>query len=185
MRRSEKMVQKKKRFPLGIIIYVVCFLLFLSLFIYSVYLYVHLDRTKHMRNAEIEDFLLQRTNINKIEEIYHFQEEKPYKIVFAKTKEDEERILFIDLAESLDEKAIYTIDRSQYLSQNDIETKWKENCERCTMKQSQPAFINRKPLWEITYVDEEDRYYMTYYSLKDGSIYEQMKFTRKYSKKDD
>jgi len=179
------MAPKEKRFPLGIFIYMICFLLFLFIFIYSIYVYVHLERTKQAGNDEIERFLLDKTNIEKIENIYHFQSKRPYKIVYAKTKENEERILFIDLEKPLDKDAIRTLDRKKFMSQQEIEANWKESCHDCTLKRSQPAYINEKPLWEITHEDEEQHYFMTYYSLEDGSLYEQMKFTRKYRKKDD
>ena len=40
--------------------------------------------------------------------------------------------------------------------------------------------IDKNPLLEITYEDEHKRYVFVYYSLEDGSVFEQMKLNRKY-----
>src|SRR5699024_1522284 len=155
---------------------------------------------KNERNKEEDE---ERKEKDKINKIYVFQNNIIYYIAYGKSDDNESLIAFVpksiakkDKEKENDEKQeknernkaddeemkdIITVKGSDMLSKENIEAKWKEECDQCTLKSSAPAMIDDTPLWELTYFDSNNRFVMEYRQLEDGDVYEQLKMNRKYN----
>ena len=158
-------------------------LLFLFLCIYFVYSYNQIEKSKIVNGDKTEKFVLKETNINSINEISHFQGEEAYHILLGTDKNGKQSYIFAPLDKPLTKENLVIISSDKLISQEQIEEKWESECKSCTLIGSAPAMINKKPLWEITYTDQSNRYVIEYISLEDGTVYEQLRLYRKYSEK--
>lgn len=149
---------------------------------YFISLYTHLQYTKITDKDETVSTVFQQTEVTIIEEIYEFHDEVSYHIVIGTTKEGERQYVFVPFKNDENEHDIIVYAAEQFVSVEKVEKDWQNSCEGCELKKSTPAMINGQPLWELAYEDQLNRYVITYIALLDGSVYEQVKLTRKYSK---
>src|SRR5699024_12402974 len=116
--------------------------------------------------------------IVEIYEMYTFKYVILYHIAYGKSDDNESLIDFVtktiakkdkekekdkkqeknerNKADDEEMKDIITVKGSDMLSKEDIEAKWKEECDQCTLKSSAPAMIDDTPLWELTYFDSNN-----------------------------
>src|SRR5699024_2906457 len=150
---------------------------------YLIYLYVYIENSKVINESKTEQFILEETDMKTIEKIYQFHGEETFHIVIGKDSNNTQLYVFVPLSKKLDKNNIQSYTADQFLSQEQIEKNWSKDCSGCNLLGSTPAMINKNPLWELTYKDPSNRYVITYISLEDGSIYEQLRLYRKYSEK--
>lgn len=171
--------------------------------IYGFYTYKKIKASKTSGFEASTQIILDETEIAEIDEMYAFQHDILYHIAYGKSDDNESLIAFVpksiakkDKEKENDEKQeknerneaddeemkdIITVKGSDMLSKENIEAKWKEECDQCTLKSSAPAMIDDTPLWELTYFDPNNRFVMEYRQLEDGDVYEQLKMNRKYN----
>lgn len=167
----------KKVFTI-ILLLVITFVVLYLLYFYQSILsskVVHLDKTK--------DFILNETKIESIDDVYQFQDEEAYHIVFGTDKKGKAYVVFLQLSKKLTKEEMTTFPLDALYTQEQIEQQWNADCKECTLTGSSPAMMDDTPLWELTYKDRSNRYVIEYVSLEDGSIYEKMKLLRKYNGK--
>jgi len=165
-----------------IIFYIIAFL-FLLLFIYFVYLYHFIMNTKVLDEEKTKQLVFDSSVVTSIEEIYHFQEKEAYHIVVGRDEQNKQWYVFVPLIENVGKDDLIMMESDNLLSKDEIKNLWLKECKQCTLLSSSPAMINQKPLWELTYTDSSNRYVITYFSLENGSTYEQVKLYRKYSER--
>src|SRR5690625_1005993 len=116
--------------------------------------------------------------MTKIDKMYIYQDIILYHIAYARDKDNEEWIVFVPILdetvkdteeddedkdtekgdkEKKNEKDMITIEAAKMMSQKDIESAWAQECSECELKGSSPALIDDTPLWELTYIDNQNR----------------------------
>lgn len=163
---------------IGIFFVIICILLITYLFFF----YRYIENSKIVNADELSAFILNETNITEINEMYHFAGDKTYDIVYGHDDKNKKWILF-NPENNNNENELIRYPLEELLSQEQIEQSWQKECEGCTLKKSNPAIINNNPLWELTYMDQNEGYVMEYISLKDGSTYEKLRLYPKYNTK--
>lgn len=157
--------------------------LFLLLVIIAVSLYVfltyqHIQKTKAAGFDNVENIVLSETDVESIEEISRFQEEKA--IFIAKGKDAEGEMWFVFIPQDYEkDDDIEKYSTKDLVSPTGIEDNWADECEDCELKKSAPAMMDGEPLWELTYLDTTNRYVLAYFSFEDGSEVETLKLQNK------
>ncbi|AIF45449.1 hypothetical protein X953_11015 [Virgibacillus sp. SK37] len=146
----------------------------ISCFIYLLFLYLDLKDSKTEGFADTKQQILQATSIEEIDKINKFNGEEAYHVIFGTTDSGKKQIIFYPLQGK--KKDLTTIDQSDIIAEEAIIGEWKQQCSSCEFIKITPALVNDKPLWELTYRDESDRYVLDYLSIYDGSRYEQYRF---------
>lgn len=149
----------------------------LSIAIYIGYLYYSIQQSKTKGFSNTEEKVLEQTDVTKVESIYRFNGEQSYHIIFGKTKDGTQKIVYVPLTKDNNEFTI--IEQNEVLSEEEVKSYWYQDCQQCEFIKITPAMVDNKPLWEITYIDEKDRYVFDYLSLYDGSHYEQFRLHTK------
>src|SRR5690625_2837761 len=159
-------------------------LFILLLIIYFIYLYKFIEESKVINGDETERFVLRSTSLISVDKLYHFQVNELYHILMGNDEIENEMFVFVPLQENLSKEYILVFTSKDFLTKEQIENNWLQDCESCQLHQASPAMINKKPLWELTYTDHSNRYVIAYYSMEDGSIYEQLRLVSKSSKRE-
>lgn len=163
-----------------IAIYFIILILLLGIIFYGIYLYSYIESSKVSDLENTKSTMIETGQIDKVTEMYHFQDEKAYHILIGLDKNNKEKILFISMDSQND---ITVIEKDKTLSGEDIEKTILQECQDCNIINITPAMVDNNPLWEITYFDEKNRYVIDYLSMLDGSRFEQLKMFRKYKEK--
>ena len=156
--------------------------LFISLIVYFSFFYRSVLHSKNEGIEKTESIVSEELNME-VNEIYHFQEKEGFHIAFATDEQNQDWIVFVPLNEQIDKEDFILVEANQVMSQEQIESRWMNDCNQCELVKSGPAMIDNIPLWELTYKDSSNRYVIEYVTLKDGSIFEQLRLYRKYSEK--
>ncbi|KKE79363.1 hypothetical protein WH51_07610 [Bacilli bacterium VT-13-104] len=144
--------------------------------IFGVYIYLGTMKNKTANFEQTKEVILEQTPITKVDKIELYHGDEAYHLVYGSDKKGEEQIIFYPLKGK--EKDITTISMSEIIPKEQILQSWQKNCANCELNKISPALINDQLLWEITYYDENDRYVLDYFSIHDGSSYEQYRFNR-------
>lgn len=148
--------------------------------IYLVQNYQTIVSSKLVGEQNIVRIVKDETDVTSIEEIEQFQGLDTIYIVNGRTKDKKEELVFVRGKTEKTKQFIKTYDIADLYTEADLISNWKSECDQCAFKKTQLAMIEEEPLREITYIDAYNRYVFAYYSLEDGSLYEEMKLSRKY-----
>lgn len=150
--------------------------------LYAFFFYRHIQDARTDYFEETEAFVKEETSITAVDEIFHFQEAESYYIVYGKDDKGKKWVLF-NPGKNKDPEKTMRFPEADMLSEKEIEKEWQADCASCTLKNAVPAMIKEEPLWELTYMDEKNRYILEYRSMEDGSTFEKLTLQRKYNKK--
>lgn len=171
------MIKQSRNFRVLKWISLIIALLLIGAIIYFYVLYTHVQGTKTDSFPATEQFVLNETELVTIDEIAFFQEIEPYHIVSGSDGENRDFLVYVSILEETPEiEAIYSVE--DILSQARILSNWEKECARCELKNSTLAMIDKQALWELTYIDNKNRYVMDYFNLFTGERYEQLRLSR-------
>src|SRR5690625_2790654 len=153
-----------------ILIIILVIAVLLGILFYSIYLYSYIESSRVNDLEVTKTKVIQSGQLTEVTEMYHVEDkDKKSKILFVPLDQKEEEIMMVDVNETLSEERVTQIVLKE--------------CQSCNIVTTTPAMVDNKPLWEVTYFDERDRYVIDYLSMYDGSRYEQLRMFRKYKER--
>ncbi|MEN2766201.1 DUF5590 domain-containing protein [Ornithinibacillus xuwenensis] len=150
-------------------------LLMVAIIAFITFLYVDIQNSKTEGYFSAEKRVLDETSITSIRNTIRFHGDEAYHVVYGETEKNKEQIVFVPNDKKVD---LTIVDQEDILSSDTIESDWKKNCSGCELKNIVPAIIKDNVLWEITYIDEANRYVIDYVSMYDGTQYEEFRFKK-------
>ncbi|WP_217585458.1 DUF5590 domain-containing protein [Lentibacillus saliphilus] len=153
-------------------------ILAIGLIIYGMVTIHQIQAERDAGFAKTEETVIEKTDIVSVEHIDVFHEAISYHIVFGTTERGNDKVVFVPINDS--DADMMTFNRTDMMTEQDIEKEWNETCQSCELLDIQAAMIESNPLWELTYKDEHDRHVLDYVSMQDGQRYEQLRFKRNF-----
>lgn len=149
-------------------------LLILSVFIilglaFGIWMYLSVNQDRTAGHAEAIDLAEQQTGLTNFESVTTYYGESEIHIVQGANNSGSEKIVFIDLEENtiLDE-----ISTESILPSNQMRSQWKDNCLECEFKDIQYGYEENEPVYQLTYIDSQNRYVLDYFTLE-GEAFDQ------------
>ena len=140
-------------------------------FIYLFSLYRDIEQSRTANYQDSKDEVLDKTKITEIEKVTQYNGAGQFHVIFGSTNSGENKIVFVPL-NSKDVK-LTVIDGSKIITKQQVMDQWKQQCQACEFVDITPALEDDKALWEITYIDNSDRYIFDYLSIYDGKRVQQ------------
>lgn len=172
---------QQKKFNISwwrVLIIVLLFCITIAL-IYGIILYRNIEQSRTEGFDDATNFVLNHTDIVSIEQISYFQADKGYFIIEGLNEHNESFYVYLANNSPYTTQELFIVSNKEVLSVNDLERQLMDDCGKCTLINSTPAMIDQFPLWELTYVDESNRYVIEYKYLENGKTYEKIKLSRK------
>lgn len=144
--------------------------------IFFAVLYIKIEKNKEEGMDHTREMVLNNTDIVTIDQIDRFNGSESYHIIFGETDEKEAQVIFVPLTK--DEDDYLTIKQEDIISEAAIKKNWQNECDQCKFIKLVPGIVDDKEVWELTYIDNKNRYIFEYRSLYDGEQYEKLQFTR-------
>lgn len=154
---------------LGLLLLIIITLIFLLV------LYQDIVESKTRNFSVAEERVIQDTDVNEIINTHRYQGDSLYTIVTGITENDEKVYVFVP--ENTKEELV-VVDHNEMVPEDSVLETWQKDCANCELIHIIPGMIKNDPVWEITYVDETDRYVLSYVSIYDGSQYEEFRFKK-------
>jgi len=142
------------------------------------YLYLTVMQGKTETYPQSEKIAIEETPIEKVSTVYRYHGAARYDIVAGVESNGEEGFAFIPKSTSKqDTQQLETsyISRQNTISKDQILSQWRNECQGCEFIEITPAMDDQKPLWELTYMDAQNRYVFDYYYMKNAKKYEQFR----------
>lgn len=156
---------------LGISLVIVAVLIFLII------LYNIIQSNKTEGFTAVEEYVLNETEIVKIEETMRYHGDSNYHVVNGFTNSNAEQIVFVPVDNKED---ITIVNAEDIIPKEKIEATWKKDCSGCELLDIVPAISKDNVLWEITYIDDSERYVINYVSMYDGTQFEEFRFKKSF-----
>ncbi|MCA0983051.1 DUF5590 domain-containing protein [Halobacillus yeomjeoni] len=129
---------------------------------FFIYMYADINQDRTKGNDEAAKFALQETALKKVDQVSNYHGDKTVHIVRGVTDQQKNGIVYIDLEKKEILKESF---REDNLSLDEMKQEWMNACENCEFKNIQFAYEESHPVFEITYIDEKNRYVLDYYQL--------------------
>lgn len=152
----------------------ILFLLTVACGIYFIYLYNDLLESKTAGYEETKQQLLKAETLAEVDKIETFHGKEAYHVAYGKDQNEQSKLVFYPLKGK--EKQLLTVNQADIVSKSEMKEQWRQECDQCEFIRITPALVDGKELWELTYIDDSNRYVFDYLDMHDGSRYEQMRF---------
>lgn len=153
---------------LGIII-----LLTLSL---AIWIYVDANSDRTAGHEDAAALAEQETELTRVEHISTYYGDREVHIVQGVNEADENGLVFIDLAEKTVLEEIFP---TNALPIEEVKKQWENTCDSCTFRDIQYGYEENEPVYELTYIDGQNRYVMDYFTLRGDSFDQRFAFKKK------
>ncbi len=137
------------------------------------WMYVQIQSNHTEGYSEAKSLALSKTNIASVSDVTSYNGERPIHIVRGKTESDEELAAFINLNNA---KVLTTINTSTMVSSDQLKKELQANCSSCSFLDIQLAYEENSPAWELTYIDENQRYVLEYVKAENGKPIQRFAF---------
>lgn len=176
------MKQTKFHINLPRVLFIVLLFCIIFLLIYAIFSYRAIEESRTEGFSEAEAFVLQHSNITNIDDISYFQAEEGFFTFLGRDSANEKYYIFLRDDGVFATDDLYVVANKGLVATEELEQEVLARCSDCTLIHSNPAMIDELPLWELTYIDDTNRYVIEYKYLQNGKTFETLRLTRKYKK---
>lgn len=169
------MNQARSRFLKWSILIGSLFMLLLLLIVAYFYYSVMQEKTKGYEAAEKR--AREESAIQRIDSIERYHGDEAYFVLSGSDEADNRLFVYVPFDAEQDVK---TIDQPTSFTKEVIEDNWRKQCADCQLTAIIPGILEDTAIWEIKYKINKDTFVYEYITMEDGSLFEQIQFTRHY-----
>lgn len=158
---GRKSLKKPVAIGIGLILVIIIFFI-------NVYLSVQNDKTKTFSESKSE--AIQNSPLTTVQSVERFHGHFHFDVVSGIDESGQKGYVF--LPKNTDQSIVFVYE-NEGKSKEAILTNWESQCSDCQLVKISLAIDQERPLWELVYIDAENRYVFDYYTYKDGTKYEQ------------
>ncbi|KGX88025.1 cell wall elongation regulator TseB-like domain-containing protein [Pontibacillus litoralis] len=144
--------------------------------VYFLYMYIQIMQDKTATFTESKEIAINQTQLTRADDVLRYHGSSRYDIVTGIAENEEKAFVFIPIKDKKT-KPIF-VSSLDVISEEQMLNAWKQDCTSCRLETIQPAYEKQGPLWEITYTDEDNRYVIKTYQMKDGNLYDTLYFNQ-------
>ncbi|MBX0356249.1 DUF5590 domain-containing protein [Halobacillus sp. Nhm2S1] len=143
--------------------------LFLLAFILFLWVYIDVNQDRKEGHPEAEAIAKEQGDLTTIDHVSTYHGKREFHIVQGMNESKEASILFIDIKEN---KILDEVSGKVALSLEEMRSRWEKMCSSCTFKDIQYGFEENEPVFQLTYIDDQNRYVLDYFTLQ-GEAFDQ------------
>ncbi|WP_139207334.1 DUF5590 domain-containing protein [Halobacillus dabanensis] len=136
---------------------------------FGIWMYININQDRTSGHDEAIDFAKQQTGLTKFESVTTYYGEGETQIVQGTNGSGDEIIVFIDLEENI---ILDEISAERVLPSDQMRSQWKDTCSECEFKDIQYGYEEDEPVYQLTYIDSQNRYVLDYFTLE-GEAFDQ------------
>ncbi|WP_160913516.1 cell wall elongation regulator TseB-like domain-containing protein [Halobacillus litoralis] len=143
--------------------------LFIIAIILFLWLYIDVNHDRKQGHPLAEEIARDKGSLARIDHVSTYHGEKEFHIVQGINKSKEASIIFMDIKEK---KILEEVSKEETLPLEEMRSRWENTCSNCTFKDIQYGFEEEEPVFQLTYIDEQNRYVLDYFTLQ-GEAFDQ------------
>ncbi|MGV2620249.1 DUF5590 domain-containing protein [Halobacillus sp. ACCC02827] len=142
---------------------------------FLVWMYTSISHDREAGQTEAEALALAETDLANVENVSTYNGNIPIHIVKGSTENGTEQLAFLDLSEK---KVLKVEDMSGQISPEAMRQQWQQSCASCQFKDIQYGYEEQEPVFQLTYIDEQNRYVFDYFTLSGDNFDQRFAFKR-------
>ncbi|GEN53945.1 cell wall elongation regulator TseB-like domain-containing protein [Halobacillus faecis] len=143
--------------------------LFILAFVLFLWVYIDVNQDRKAGHPEAEAIAKDQGDLTTIDHVSTYHGKREFHIVQGMNESKEASILFIDIKGN---KILDEVSGEVALSLEDMRSRWENTCSSCTFKDIQYGFEEDEPVFQLTYIDDQNRYVLDYFTLQ-GEAFDQ------------
>ncbi|UOR12488.1 cell wall elongation regulator TseB-like domain-containing protein [Halobacillus amylolyticus] len=136
-------------------------------------MYVQIEDKQTEGFTEAKNLAVSETKMTEVTDVLSYNGEIPIHIVRGLNGNDEELVTFINLEKK---EVLTTIKASSMIPSSGLKTGLQTDCSACSFIDVQLAYEENSPAWELTYIDENQRYVLEYVKVTNGDPIQRFAF---------
>lgn len=153
-----------------IIVLMVVFVLVITL---AVWLYVDVQHDRTSQDQVASSLAVENTKLDSVQNVTLYNGEQTVHIVKGTDESGGVGLAFVQA----DQKEILEYSKdADILSLSEMKKQWRNSCDGCSFKKVQYAYEEGEPVFEITYIDQQQRYVFDYFTLTGDSFDQRFAF---------
>ena len=152
------------------IIVSILFILGLSL---AIWIYIDVNQDHTRAHAQASTLVLEQTEVETVDEVSVYHGKETVHIIRGSMEDGHSVLVYVQVN---DQEVLDVIKGEDYLSISEMKDVWKEGCAGCAFKNIHYGYEEDEPVFEITYIDQQDRYVFDYYRLNGESFDQRFAF---------
>lgn len=146
------------------------FILGLSL---AIWIYIDVNQDRTSAHAQASTLVLEQTEVETVDEVSVYHGKETVHIIKGTEKDGSSVLVYVQVD---NQKVLDVIKGDDYLSTSEMKDVWKKGCGNCGFKNIQYGYEEGEPVFEVTYIDQQDRYVFDYYRLNGESFDQRFAF---------
>lgn len=135
-----------------------------------------MQQTKTDGYAASKETALTETALETVTKVTRYSGDNLYHVVSGTTEKGEKGYAYVPI--NAKEKNIQFFKAEATIPKEEIVAQWQNDCSSCKLVKVNLAIDGEQPLWEITYVDQKNRYVFEYFSAENGESRQQFRLQR-------
>ncbi|WP_241657119.1 DUF5590 domain-containing protein [Halobacillus salinus] len=152
---------------------IVLLILFFITAVMGVWLYSDAQNDKNSQDQEARTLAIQNTALSTVQNVTVYHGEETVHIVEGTEENGSEGLAFVQADQ---QSVLEYVKAKDVLSMDGMKSQWRSSCESCNFKKVQYAFEEGEPVFELTYIDEQNRYVFDYFTLTGESFDQRFAF---------
>ncbi|UOQ93552.1 DUF5590 domain-containing protein [Halobacillus shinanisalinarum] len=137
------------------------------------WMYVQIEDKQTEGFTTAKNLAVSETKMTKVTDVLSYNGENPIHIVRGQNANDEELVTFLNLGKK---EVLTTIKASSMIPTGDLKAGLQADCSACSFIDVQLAYEENSPAWELTYIDENQRYVLEYVRVTNGDPIQRFAF---------
>ncbi|WP_173916326.1 DUF5590 domain-containing protein [Halobacillus sp. Marseille-Q1614] len=148
-------------------------ILFVIIFTLCTWMYLHINDSKTQNYDKAKTFAKEEAGFNQVDNVTRYNGQTVIHIVNGTTKDGEDMYAFINVEEM---EVLSTLSSEQMISGEALRSEIEAGCSSCEWVDTQLAFEENRPVWELTYKDDSNRYVFEYIDVENGEQVQRFAF---------
>ncbi|WP_145997048.1 DUF5590 domain-containing protein [Halobacillus sp. Marseille-P3879] len=136
------------------------------------WMYLHIENSKTSQYSKAEQFALNEELLEEVNQITRYNGEVPIHILKGVSSDNEEVFIFIDLK---NQQELASVSAEDMIGKSTAKSNVNQ-CTSCEFIDLQLAYEENRPVWEVTYKDESNRYVFEYLDAINGEEVQRFAF---------
>ncbi|QDP40432.1 cell wall elongation regulator TseB-like domain-containing protein [Radiobacillus deserti] len=145
---------------------VIILFLFLIMLGFGISIYNHTMDNKRDGFEQSSEIAMEQTALVSVDQVERYHGEEYYHVVTGTTEDGEKGFAFVPQGDQ--QKPVRLILEKNIMNENEMKNQWKKSCSSCSFISMNLGINGDTYLWEIKYIDEQDRYVFDYYNAMNG-----------------
>ncbi len=136
---------------------------------FIIWMYVHIENDKTSQFDQASKIAIQQTDLASVENVELYNGAQTVHIVHGSTSQSQGLTVLVNVK---NKNILASVTDKERISKAQLKKEWMNSCSSCTFKDIRMGYEEEQAVYELTFIDDKNRYVFDYY-LPNGEKFQQ------------